>query len=378
MQAFEPSGFGWSTTAKKHDFNSILGVQNANAIGIGKLNITNNPVVTTSIASQTGSLNTQITNNNTTITNTISNFNTNLTGTNNALTQGGFSFSNFQAMSSSTDTSTVSNLQNICNVGQGAFNACITKNYGNTASAGYTTTMFSCNSSTGQVSAQVLQGLNQCQCYTPSGCNGSCPSGYCGASFYDFFYTSVSPQSQLVISKKADNISLNNQIAALTNPNNFISLTIQTATNPLIKPLQKQAMWDIRTVGSGAATGFYPFEAKNIPAVQNKLLFIARDLSTNYIGAELTGANTASVTADIPAFSSAFALKLDQKYDDGKPYSGNIIAGQNISNNTAANGKGCTTMTASFSAMTATDLTANYNKTTNLANGCVVAAVING
>ncbi len=380
MQAFEPSVFGGPSTAKKHDFNSILGVQSANAIGVGKLNITNNPVVTTSIASQTGSLNAQITDNNTAITNTINTFNANLSALNNTLTQGGFSVSNFQTMSSSTDTSTLSNLQNICDVGQGAFNACIANNYGNTAN-GYTTNMFSCDSSTGQVSAQVLQGLNQCQCASSNSCS-SCTTGYCYAVFFNSLYVGVSPQSQSVTSNKADNISLNNQIISLNislnNPNNFISLAIQTATNPLIKPLQNKAMWDIRTVGSGAATGFYPFEAKNIPAVQSKLLFIARDLSTNYIGAELTGANTASVTADIPAFSSDFALKLDQKYDDGKPYSGNIIAGQNISDNTAATGKGCTNMTTAFASMTATDLTANYNKTTNLANGCVVAAVING
>ena len=80
----------------------------------------------------------------------------------------------------------------------------------------------------------------------------------------------------------------------------------------------------------------------------------------------------------MPAFSSAFALRLDQKFDDGKPYSGNIIAGQNISDNTAAVGKGCTTMTSTFGAMTTTDLTATYNSTSNLATGCVVAAVING
>lgn len=380
MQAFEPSGFGGSITAKKHDFNSILGVQNANAIGIGKLNITNNPVVTANIAAQTAPLNTQITNNNTAITNTINTFNANLPALNNGLSSGGFAYSNFQTMSSSTDTSTLFNLQNICNIGQSSFDKCITSNYGGTSSAGYTTNMFSCDSSTGQVSAQVLQGLNQCQCSSPNSCS-NCASGYCYAGFYNSFYVSVSPQSQLVISKKADNISLNNQIISLNislnNPNNFISLAIQTATNPLVNALKNYAMWDIRTVGSMSATGFYPFEAGKIPAAQNKLLFIARDLSINYIGAELTGVNTAAVTADIPAFSSAFTLKLDQKFDDGKPYSGNIIAGQNISNNTAANGKGCTNMTTAFASMTATDLTASYNKTINLANGCVVGAVIN-
>jgi hypothetical protein len=136
-------------------------------------------------------------------------------------------------------------------------------------------------------------------------------------------------------------------------------------------------MWDMRTVGSMTATGFYPFEAKNIPSAQSKLLFIARDLSKNYIGAELAGNNTTATTADMPAFTSIFALKLDTKYDDGKPYSGNIIAGQNISNNTAATGKGCTTMTTTFASMTATDLTATYNNTNNLLTGCVSAAVIN-
>ena len=51
MQAFEPSGFGGSTTAKKQGFNSILGVQNANAIGVGALKFVQQP--TTQVVSPT-------------------------------------------------------------------------------------------------------------------------------------------------------------------------------------------------------------------------------------------------------------------------------------------------------------------------------------
>ena len=52
MQAFEPSGFGGGySIAKKHGFNSILGVQNANAIGVGALKFVQQP--TTQVVSPT-------------------------------------------------------------------------------------------------------------------------------------------------------------------------------------------------------------------------------------------------------------------------------------------------------------------------------------
>ena len=394
MQAFEPSGFGGSATAKKHNFDSILGVQSANAIGVRKLDIANNPIITASITAKTQTMNTQIAANNTIITNTVNDFNTNLATLNNNLSQLtaiSTYVTAFETMSSTTNTSTLFNLKNLCDSAEFAFYWCMDNDIRGISSVGgynynatgmnsigaYTYNITPCDPSTGQISAEALQVLNYCQCSSSSCPSNSCTGDSCYSDWYNDLYTRISDQSQLVISKQTDNISLNNQILSQGNINIYLPLTIRTATNPVIKPLQNQAMWDIRTVGSGAATGFYPFEAKNIPAVKNKLLFIARDLSTNYIGAELTGPNTAPVTADMPAFSSSFALKLDQKFDDGKPYSGNIIAGQNISDNTATTGKGCTTMTTSFGAMSANDLTANYNSTTNLATGCVVAAVIN-
>lgn len=440
MQAFEPSGFGWSTTAKKHDFNSILGVQNANAIGVGKLdlsmsniNVKNasappsvaniseynaaNPSTPITIDNYVEIYNTQSNTNNCTPIPKSQNgtftpiVNISTTDTLGCQVKNGNQFFNQDYMNTGVVATLTSPRNNIgipyfsdsgatwsCKLnGQeipwNAQCAWSALRYSDTSTPPQSQTNICANNSVSSLS--YSEGFNRCfynyglgnpKCNVAVTTINNLPQDCLNALTVDtanFFSASqikdymADPLYNTPFASYNKATATYNALRSLV-AQPTISSTIQTATNPLIKPLQKQAMWDIRTVGSGVATGFYPFEAKNIPAVQNKLLFIARDLSTNYIGAELTGANTASVTADIPAFSSAFALKLDQKYDDGKPYSGNIIAGQNISNNTAANGKGCTTMTASFSAMTATDLTANYNKTTNLANGCVVAAVING
>jgi prepilin-type N-terminal cleavage/methylation domain-containing protein len=382
MQAFEPSGFGGPSTAKKHDFNSILGVQSANAIGASVLKLITPPIATS------------------TETSTAAN-----------IASASYDAGTFNGTPGYLRPGIAAYFYNVCYDGNGdRIGACvansttthqsITRNGSTIWSYAYS----NANNGGGRVqlpnNADGTLGLsnaydNSSYLLKPSSLCASGQIDLCAGTIYDSSTLQQAPYDAMaaiaaVVKKSPGFVSTNNITTDLNSQvtnyttrvggalNALIDDSLWGQTNPLVNALKNYAMWDMRTVGSMTATGFYPFEAKNIPAVQSKLLFIARDLSTNYIGAELTGANTATVTADIPAFSSAFALKLDQKYDDGKPYSGNIIAGQNISDNTAANGKGCTNMTTAFASMTATDLTASYNSTTNLTNGCIVAAVING
>ncbi len=157
---------------------------------------------------------------------------------------------------------------------------------------------------------------------------------------------------------------------ALTDPNNFVSLSIPTATNPQVPSLETQAMWDLRTVGSMSGSGFYPFELNdtaNLSSWKNKHILIARNsVNTN----DLTDTSATNTMAALPAF---IAKKLDIKYDDGMPYTGNIISGQNIS--TMGSGTGCTTSTTISTAAPTATSTINYiaSGTNDLTNGCTVA-----
>ena len=79
LQAFEPSGFGGSASAKKQGFNSILGVQNANAIGVGKLDLsTSNPYINNIVNNANNAINTA--------NNTITTANNTLAAANNTIT----------------------------------------------------------------------------------------------------------------------------------------------------------------------------------------------------------------------------------------------------------------------------------------------------
>ncbi len=163
---------------------------------------------------------------------------------------------------------------------------------------------------------------------------------------------------------------LNDKNVALTNPNNFVSLSIPTATNPQVPSFDTQAMWDLRTVGSMSGSGFYPFELNdttNLSSWKNKHILIARN-SVNT--SDLIDTSATNTMAALPTF---IAKKIDIKYDDGMPYTGNIISGQNISK--MGSGTGCTTSTTISAAAPTAAATINYiaSGTSDLTNGCVVA-----
>ena len=184
-----------------------------------------------------------------------------------------------------------------------------------------------------------------------------------GDSLYDWLAGPSGPEN-FVSAYNGAVLNLNTAIQ------NTISLSIPTATNPQVPSFETQAMWDLRTVGSMASPGFYPFElndAANFSSWKNKHILIARNsVNTN----DLIDTSTTNTMAALPAF---IAKKIDIKYDDGMPYTGNIISGQNISK--MGSGTGCTTSTTISTATPTATSTTNYiaSGTSDLTNGCVVA-----
>lgn len=129
-------------------------------------------------------------------------------------------------------------------------------------------------------------------------------------------------------------------------------------------------MWELRTVGSMGTAGFYPYELNDTTNMKNYTglnLLIAR----NTFGFSIN--DTAN---DLAGFSASIAKKIDAKYDDGMPYTGDIIAGQNIGK--FGTGKGCTTSTTITTSSPAVSISVNYVGSNNkdLSTGCVLAWVL--
>jgi hypothetical protein len=151
---------------------------------------------------------------------------------------------------------------------------------------------------------------------------------------------------------------------------NILFLSIKGETNPVIN---KDAMWDMRT--STITTQAYPKEASNLPYLIGKQMLIARNTSTNNINSTDIDGNVIPVANDnMAGFDASFSKKLDAKFDDGKPYTGNIIAGKNVAD--LANTSGCTNVSlANFAAVTS-NLGASYANGKSLDGGCVVGFVV--
>ena len=233
----------------------------------------------------------------------------------------------------------------------------------------------------------AYKALNYASCRAASCASNVCNHycylwGYVGSSSSNSWSNPASGSSlQLSNANVASNATAQATIDMVTNPNNFISLTIKKATQPsLPSSLKTQAMWDLRTAGSNGTSGFYPFElldTTNLSQYKNQQVLIARDNSTNDITIN---------TVAMPALNAQISRKLDIKFDDGKPYTGNIIAGQSAINKTLGTSCTTTSLATSLAApiITATQWqssavsTANYINTnsTNLANGCVLGWLI--
>jgi prepilin-type N-terminal cleavage/methylation domain-containing protein len=175
--------------------------------------------------------------------------------------------------------------------------------------------------------------------------------------------------------------NINANITILNNPVQLLTVGIIAAiskslfseTQPFIASFKMQAMWDIRTIT--ATTQTYPYEAAYLPQTTGKMMLIARNSSTNNINStDNTNTAIAPANDNMAGFDANFAGKLDRKFDDGMPYTGNIIAGKNVAD--LANTNGCTnTNMTNFAAVT-NNLTAGYNNSKDIRNGCVVGIVI--
>ncbi len=351
LQTFEPSAFGGSGETAFNS-NAILGIQSANAsslyISSSNPDIASALAVYTSISDCTknNTLQCQINQNNIAIQAIISRINylVSSVGANN---YGGFSTAYCSKSTCLCPTVTTAQFANLPNDNNCAY-----------------------------------QALNYAACRA-----SNCTSNSCNHLCYmhDFIgsdpsnnWSNPGPDSSLKSFNTyvAKNETAQATIDMVTNPNNFISLTIKTATQPsLPSSLKTQAMWDLRTAGSNGTSGFYPFElldTTNLSQYKNQQVLIARDNSTNDITIN---------TAAMPALNAQISQKIDIKFDDGKPYTGNIIAGQSAINTIA--GTSCTTTSLATPITTAqwqasAVSTANYINTnsTNLANGCVLGWLI--
>ena len=152
----------------------------------------------------------------------------------------------------------------------------------------------------------------------------------------------------------------------LSDPNYYLPQIIANGTRIISDNFSTSMMFDARTVGINGTAGFYPFElndTQNMKSWQNNTILIARNLSTNDI----------STTDDLAGLPSYIAKKLDIKFDDGMPYTGDIISGQNISK--MGSGTGCTTSTAISTTATPPFVLPSVSyitsKTDNLTDGCV-------
>ena len=184
------------------------------------------------------------------------------------------------------------------------------------------------------------------------GCVPVATNNYCG----DIVTTAIATQN-------LNPINGQNNINPINGQNNAIEVSVAGATNFLINAFSQSGMWDIRTVGSMGAGGFYPFEAGvgNLASLlkNNSLILVARNKANFDL----------NTTTDLSVFSSSFSKLIDTKYDDGKPYSGNIFAGQNVSQMGTATG--CTnSVGANWTVVSSAS--ASYLNTSNIANGCVL------
>ncbi len=351
LQTFEPSAFGGSSKTA-FNTNAILGIQSANAssldISSSNPNIASalENYISTSDCTKNNTLQCQIDANNIKINNIIASINNTVyaVGYNDYGSFGTLYCGSTPCICATVTAAQFANLPNDNNC--------------------------------------AYQALNYAQCGAASCPENSC-SGFC---YLRVFVGNDSSNSwsnpaygfslQSFNTAVANNATAQATINMATNSNNFISLTIKTATQPsLPSPLEKQAMWDLRAAGSNGTSGFYPFElldTTNLSRYKNQQVLIARDNSANDITIN---------TAAMPALNAKISQKIDIKFDDGKPYTGNIIAGQSAINTIA--GTSCTTTSLAAPISTAqwqasAVSTANYINTnsTNLANGCVLGWLI--
>jgi hypothetical protein len=146
--------------------------------------------------------------------------------------------------------------------------------------------------------------------------------------------------------------------ATITAISNTLSSSVSVgSTRPKISGITN-VMWDMITVNSTIVQ--YPLEASQLPDKQSKIMLIMRNSSTDLL-------TTTNAMAGLTPTNA-------KKFDDGMPYTGNVIAGKNSAQmNTTT---GCTNVALATPANVTSNLGAQYLTSNVLANGCNVSVEI--
>ena len=170
-----------------------------------------------------------------------------------------------------------------------------------------------------------------------------------------------------------------------------LSSSVVNANIPYAK-FSRQAAWDYRLVTPVAITATTPLltipRANGIGSLASwagsHQLTLRDSLATSVAGTTLAPAGDITTASTVPAtypMSAVLAQKLDLKFDDGLPYSGNISGGRNLTDSALTT---FTPATAPCTALIlkaesdATGITASiaYNNSNNINLGCIVSYLI--
>jgi prepilin-type N-terminal cleavage/methylation domain-containing protein len=179
-----------------------------------------------------------------------------------------------------------------------------------------------------------------------------------------------------------------------TNANEAVlSSSVVNANIPYAK-FSRQAAWDYRLVTPVAITATTSLltipRANGIGSLASwagfHQLTLRDSLATSVAGTttvpigDITTASTSPATYPL---SAVLAQKLDLKFDDGLPYSGNISGGRNFTDSAVATAftaatAPCTTLITAGSEATAANVTATvaYNNSNNINLGCIVSYIM--
>ena len=173
-----------------------------------------------------------------------------------------------------------------------------------------------------------------------------------------------------------------------------LSSSVVNANIPYAK-FSKQAAWDYRLVTpalvAAVANSITIPRANGIGSLASwsgsHQLTLRDSLATTITTASATPVgDIVSTSTAAPAtypMSAVLAQKLDLKFDDGLPYSGNISGGRNLTDSAVATAltvatAPCTTLVTTGSEATAANVTASvaYNNSNNINLGCIVSYLI--
>ena len=393
--AFESQNSYLSANNISKKINSVLGVQSANAVA--KILLSDNPVLQDIIATKIDSINSNITTNDIAI---ITN-NATIATNQGTITANNTAIANNQATIASHNNIIANNQNNMANQRSYATNMA---NYSGGSCPTVTDNDMINIAASNPCAWQrmnILQcGNTNCQSY----CNNLCYV----KDFNTYVLPSYNNSKATVNTLTAQNATLNDQITTATNtintlttqnatlntqiadatllkatlntqlevssePNTYLAMSVNSATNPIVSSTLKSSMWDSITVSQTNKT--YPYEASNLSKMLGKQLLISRNTSTNNINStDIDGVPIKPENDKMAGFSANVSRKIDIKFDDGKPYTGNIIAGKNVADLT--NIKGCTNISLTNFTDVTNHLDADYATGNSLVVGCVVGFII--